>query len=101
MIELKKKFIKSGIEFEQIFKDDVLVIYQLSKTYDDGYVSKWFEVFKYTVRKPDIYHSDRFEKYPGDEQFGLWAWSCSNKDVVQKVLNREFPTHPMTKVWNA
>lgn len=98
MIKLKNEFSKKGFNFVQLFKDDELAIYQLSRQHADGDgISKWYEVFKVQVKQPDIYHNDEFEKYPNDEAFGVWAWSCSNEQVVNKVLKREFPNHPLSK----
>ena len=88
MIELKKEFTKRGTMFQQVYKDDSVVIYRLSRRgVDNGKESVWYEVFKRLVMKPDIYHDDEFEKYPYDETFGKWAWSCSNINVVRRVLS--------------
>lgn len=83
----------------QLFKDDELVIYEITQSFADGDGhSKWYEVFRYRVMPADQYHDDEYELYPkADEYFGLWAWSCSNDKVVNKVLRREFPNHPMAK----
>ena len=93
MIELKKEFTMKGVKFSQKYKDDELVIYELS--YVD-YPKKWYEVFKLKVFKPDIYHNDTYEKYPRDESFGNWAWCSSNLDSVRKVLRKHFPNHRLT-----
>lgn len=91
MIELKKQFTKKGTDFNQIYKDNDVVIYKLTRNNADGDgMYTWFEVFKYNVRPQDIYHEDEFEKYPSDEAFGNWAWSCSNVECVKKVLNNYF-----------
>ena len=87
MIELKKEFTKKGIVFKQIFRDDKLAIYSTS--------FPSYEVFKIIVHKPDRFHDDEYELYPYDEAFGVWAWSCSNEKVVNKVLKNHFPNHPM------
>lgn len=97
MIELKKEFRKKGTKFRQLFKDDDLVIYELSRNGEDGNGYHWYEVFRRYVKAADIYHADQFEKYPYDECFGVWAWSCSNEKTVNKVLKEHFPNHPMTK----
>ena len=101
MIELKKEFEtkKYGFHHHQVFKDGELVIYEISKDNADGDgKTVWYEVFKYRTLPPDQYHQDEYEQYPkADEYFGNWAWSCSNENIVNKVLKREFPNHPMTK----
>jgi len=100
MIELKKDFEvkKYRMRHHQLYKDAELVIYEVTQPFIEGKGhSKWHEVFRYRVMPPDMYHQDEFEKYPNDEAFGVWAWSCSNDKVVNKVLKREFPNHPMAK----
>lgn len=86
MIELKKEFKKKGINYLQIVKTDNLFVYKLTLGNN-----AWFEVFKRIIAKSDIYHDDEYEKFPNDEAFGQWAWSCSNVECVRKVLEREFP----------
>lgn len=91
MIELKKQFTKKETDFNQIYKDNDVVIYKLTRNNADGDgMYTWFEVFKRKVKPQDIYHEDEFEKYPSDEAFGNWAWSCSNVECVKKVLNNYF-----------
>ena len=94
MKELKKQFRKKGTDFTQLYKDGNLAIYQLSRPYVEGNGhSVWYEVFRYkTAKTPKMWESDEneMEKYPSDEEFGVWAWSCSNVESVKKVLNAEF-----------
>lgn len=85
MITLREKFSKKGVEYTQLFKDNDLVIYRCSYLFD-----VYYEVFRYKVHKSDIYHDDEYEMYPCDEQFGLWAWCCSNIDIVRKVIRKHF-----------
>lgn len=92
MIYLKKIFKKKGIEFSQLWKDENVVIYQLeqqSQTNPNEH-SKWYEVFKPYEHKADIYHDDEYEKYPSDEDFGRWAWSCESIKSVEKILLKHF-----------
>ena len=93
MIRLKRNFRKKGVEFTQLFKDYQLVIYQLDRDCYNGTHKTWFEVFRYKTRLPDKFRTDEFEVYPSDECFGTWAWSCTNMDVVQKVLRHNFQDH--------
>jgi len=94
MIELKKEFKKQGTLFQQIYKDSCLAIYRLSRQgMDNDKVYSWFEVFRITRRASDAFHNDDYEKYPNDEAFGTWAWSCSNEESVRKVLKKHFKEH--------
>lgn len=79
MIELKEKFEikKYRMAFHQLYKDNELVIYRV-----ESENSVWYEVFRYRTMPPDRFHDDEWEYYPGDE-----AWSCSNLDVVRKVIS--------------
>lgn len=90
MIELKKEFSKKGTKFTQVFKDSEIVVYRLDRNFFNGTNGFWYEIFKPKVKKADIYHNDEYELYPGDEQFGAWAWSCSTKGSVEKILNKHF-----------
>lgn len=91
MIELKKEFTKGGTHFKQLFKDERIAVYELSSVCaDNGKVNVWYEVFRRLVMQSDIYHNDEYEKYPNDESFGKWAWSCSNIKSVEKVLKKHF-----------
>lgn len=33
---------------------------------------------------------DEYEPYPADDAFSSWAWSCSNKDSLKRVLKEQF-----------
>lgn len=95
MIELKKNFIKKGVNYEQLFKSQEIVVYKCERT--DG-TDTYYEVFKYRTKEPDRFHDDVYECYPNDESFGNWAWCCSNKNSVLKVLDNNFDLEdiPMT-----
>ena len=98
MIELRKTFDikKYKMSFTQMVKTDKVVIYRVTQPHADGDgVSEWYEVFRYktTGMNPMSQNYDpdeTVEAYPSDEAFGLWAWSCSNLGVVEKVLNAKF-----------
>ena len=91
MIELKKEFKKGNRTFKQLLKQEYLVIYSVTQPHqDDDGNSEWYEVFRRIVREKDMYHEDEFEKYPNDEAFGTWAWSCSNLKCVRKTLINHF-----------
>lgn len=91
MIELKAEFTKRGSTFKQLHKDERLAIYSVTRlNADDGTPYTWYEVFRRLVKEKDLYHQDTYEKYPSDEAFGTWAWSCSNKQCVEKMLKKHF-----------
>lgn len=90
MIGLKKEFSKSQGTFRQIFKDNRIVVYQVSNKYENGATAIWYEIFKPKVHQPNAYHDDEYEKYPSDEDFGKWAWCCSTPKSVEKILKKCF-----------
>lgn len=90
MIELKKDFTKKGINFHQIMKDDNVVVYQLTRKYDNGAEESYLEIFKYNVKDADRYHSDEYEAYPSDEAFGKWAWCATKYEQIQKIIEKHF-----------
>ena len=95
MIQLKTTFNKKGTIFNQIYKDNELAIYQLTKqcANDKNCIITWYEIFKIKIHKQDKYHTDEYEMYPYDEAFGTFAWSCQNLESLNKILKREFPNH--------
>lgn len=86
MIKLKTWFIKRGNRYTQIMRTEDMAVYLVDNAYD-----KYAEVFKVRVRKPDRYHDDEYEAYPCDEDFGQYAWCCSTRGSLEKVMKREFP----------
>ena len=103
MIELKKEFTKKGVRFKQMFKNTRVIIYELSRTYEDGVTSTWYEVLKYRTHLPDRFHNDVYEVYGSDEDCGSAFWCCSNPKVVEKVLKREFPdvdSDEILRIWS-
>lgn len=101
--ELQKEFKKRGILFTQIekkakhtmdadgnIKTSGYCIYRCSALhYDDVY----YEIFKYRLAKPHPYDNgdwDMVEVYPGDEQFGVWAWTVNDKSYIKDVIKRHF-----------
>ena len=91
MKQLKKEFTKKGVNFKQIYKDKDLVIYETE------YPS--YEVFKLKTHLPDKYHDDVYEMYPYDEAFGVWAWSCSSKESVKRIIKEHFPDSVDKKIF--
>lgn len=79
----------SGLKFLQSFqvqKDDKVVIY--ISTFPS------LEIFKPQVHKPDAYHDDVYEVYPGNEAFGVSAWCATSKAQFRDIMNRHFADHP-------
>lgn len=91
MIKLKKEFTKFGANYTQVYKNWLFSVYRIDKEFQNGETGTWWEIFFIKTRDKDIYHDDEYEKYPADEDFGSWAWSCSTKGSLEKVLKREFP----------
>lgn len=101
--ELQKEFEKKGVRYTQINKTikaninekedkayDGIVIYKCSNL---SYHDEYFEVFRYRIAKPHPYDAenwDMVELYPSDEAFGVWAWSCSDKSSVERIVNKHF-----------
>lgn len=94
MIYLKKEFVKKGVRYNQVLRDEEIVVYVCAKPYklDNGdvFVDKYLEVFKPRTHKKDKFHNDDYELYPNDESFGLWAWCVTNVDSLMKVLSKHF-----------
>ena len=96
MIQLKKHFRKYGADFNQLYKDEEIVIYRTTLPS--------VEVFRYKVRKPDKFFDDSYELYPSESSFGDWAWCCTSRKQFERVLKTHFRLTPekyeiCQKVW--
>lgn len=78
MKDLDLLITRRGFRYTQVFKNDKWYIY---KQQDQNGNNLAYEVF---YRKENI----RFDcvSFPGDEAFGLWAWSCTTLDRALKRL---------------
>lgn len=87
MIELRQQFRKMDETFTQVYKDDKVVVYHT--TFPS------VEVFRYKVRKENAFHYDKYEVYPSNEDFGLWAWCATSKDQFERIMENHFAGHPL------
>ena len=93
MIRLKECFMKMGKEYTQVYRNDNMALYLVNNEH-----GCYVELFKIRMHKADKYHDDEYERYPGDESFGDWAWCCSNRKSLEKIMNREFPNVPIPNI---
>ena len=82
---LRDTFTKKGISYKLLEKNKSYVLYECST---EDY--KYYEIFKYKIQPfPKMFENpegyDEMEVYPSDEQFGLWAWCCSNMNRVEYI----------------
>ena len=84
---------KRGKSYTQIYRDEEMALYRVDNEYN-----YYVEVFKIRMHKADKYHDDEYERYPGDECFGDWAWCCSTRKSLEKIMNREFPNVPIPNI---
>lgn len=91
MIYLREEFGRNGAQYKQVYKNWLFAIYRIDKEFVNGEKGTWWEIFFITVKPRSEYVNDEYEKYPSDEDFGSWAWSCSTIPSLEKVLKREFP----------
>lgn len=94
MIKLKEWFLKNGNRYTQVYRNDDMALYLVDNEHD-----WYYEVFKIKVYKPNKYVNDEYEKYPGDECFGNWAWCCSNRESLERVLKKHFPNIGMDDIF--
>lgn len=87
---LPKEFVKKGVKYTLLEKNDVFVLYRCdSVEYNYGY----YEVFKPRMAKPHPLSGEDYdlvELYPTDEQFGLFGWCCSSEKALSEVILKEF-----------
>lgn len=87
---MEKEFVKWNRKFKQVLETSNFFMYEVI-----AYGDKYYEVFKKKLITKNIYQDGKWVstgkkeyRYPGDEEFGLWAWCCSNEKCVIKVLKK-------------
>ena len=93
MIRLKECFVKRGKRYTQVHRNDDMALYFVNNKHEC-----YYEVFRIRVEKPNNFVNDEYERYPGDECFGIWAWCCSNEKSLEKVLKKHFPNIGMEDI---
>lgn len=94
MIRLKECFSKRGNSYTQVHRNDDMALYLVDNEHEWHY-----EVFRIRVEKPNNFVNDEYEPYPGNECFGAWAWCCSNKKSLEKVLKKHFQNIGMDDIF--
>jgi len=78
---LKGEIQKNGFLYKLYKKGEKAYMYEQSDPREDAFHA--YEVFKIRIDKPKeifgIQLPER-EKFPGNEDFGKWAWSCNQLD---------------------
>lgn len=83
---------KNGYTYTQIKRGGKAVIYS-QKPSDPEIIGthEYFEVFKIKISPPKTVFGVELpekEKFPSDEDFGKWAWSCPNYDSAVAKFNK-------------
>ena len=94
MIKLEKEFIGigevRGFKFKMLFNNDKAFMYEVSCENEDGYTSRWYEVFERKVSKATdtimngvMVHFEEREVYPKSNSFGVCAWCINNYNMAK------------------
>ena len=78
MRKLKKEYMKRGIRYTKVGRDDKFAFYMA-----ELHNARWFEVFRIKVGKERIIDGvtiEEGEMFPSDEPFGKWAWTFPTMD---------------------
>ena len=94
MIRLKERFMKRGKRYTQVYRDDDMALYLVNNKHEC-----YYEVFRIKISKPNDFVNDEYERYPGDECFGDWAYCCSNRKSLEKMLKKHFPNIGMDDIF--
>ena len=89
MNKLEKEFIGVGeakcFKFNMLFENDKAFMYEVSYKNEDGYTSRWYEVFERKVSKATdtimngvTVNFEEREVYPKSNSFGVCAWCINN-----------------------
>lgn len=90
MKKLEEKFRKGCREFQRLYSDERITIYQITMTYPTGAKDIYLEVFKPVICKTNIFVGEEYEKYPVNEEFGVRAWTITTMGSLRKILTQEF-----------
>lgn len=90
MKKLEEKFRKGCREFQRLYSDERITIYQIVLTYPTGAKDTYLEVFKPVICKTNIFVEEEYEKYPANEEFGARAWTITTMGSLRKILTNEF-----------
>jgi hypothetical protein len=100
--KLPKSKSKNGYEYRLLDRSCKAAIYEQKVEKEiNGEIGKTvgYEVFqiiigkayslvqKHGKKKGDIYQYPAAEKFPGNEDFGKWAWSYTSKDCAMNKFN--------------
>lgn len=83
MKKLKDEISKRGMKMYKGYEGEDFYIYI---TFIEGWFNS-YEVFRKKIAQPWTYCDEESEQYPSDEDFGRWAWACSNNDSLDKILD--------------
>ena len=96
-IDIEGSRATKGFHYHQVYRKDGWYIYQVTRTYDNGYTKEFFEVFKEKVDNKLIVINGKFTKsqddgrirYPCDEEFGIFAWTLPTFDgCLRKIAEK-------------
>ena len=96
-IDIEGSRATNGFHYHQVYRKDGWYVYQVTRTYDNGYTKEFFEVFKEKVDNKLIVINGKFTKsqddgrirYPCDEEFGLFAWTLTTFDGCLRKISEK------------
>lgn len=95
MRDLAIKFKKRSRIYTQIHREgDEFYIYEVIDNTNDV-PDTYYEVFSHKIGgmhplSVDYNPDEKVVRYPRNEDFGYWAWCCSNWNCVLKVLRQHY-----------
>lgn len=92
--EIEKTFEKGKRVYRQIEATEEYYVYEVV----DEDAPTYYEIFSKRIKpvKGVLLNSDKYKDYthfvayPSDEEFGAWAWCCSNKERVEMIKRIKF-----------
>lgn len=99
---LPQEKIKNGYQYNLVTRSTSAAMYQQIVQKDcNGIVGETvgFEVFQILIGKPyslvqkhgnkkgEVYNYPAMEKFPGNENFGIWAWAYNSKETAMEKFN--------------
>lgn len=90
--KLPLNFEQKGDTFEQVFESETHYVYRrihAETDYFEVFIKKLVDCAVFDEAKHKLVSSgQKKERYPGEEDFGLWAWCCRNFDNAMEYTKK-------------
>ena len=91
---LETEFVAGKKTYRQIEETEEYYVYEVvdedAPTYYEIFCKRIKPISGFRLNSPIYKDYTHFVAYPSDEEFGAWAWCCSNKARVEMIKRIKF-----------